>query len=412
MNIRHYILLLPLFLLVSTVKSYSDKCEDYLVLSNGESIVQYGIDSTGHWWAVTEPFQGQYRITIDEQESEPFMDITNLTFSQDGQRWAYFGKTNTGWELVSNDSLIILPGTGAGEILFSPDSRMLIYSYFEGMDEVIIWGNKKIRVLNREGRLFSSWGGEKYAFVGKRGDMEVVNINGRESPLFDEIKPIGFWNDGSFVYAARSGDLWEIFFHGEALSQMYMNIFDVAINHFGTVAGILARRSPSEAVGIILSDDYYDPLVGKPYDWVGDLALHPEDELISYKAMINSNYYIVLNNTEYYGGETTGSPHFTYDGSELYFIGCSLDCFINIGGRQYNISSGLDESLHFAMKPGSKTIAYATSATMVVRYLETNQLYAGTMMDELIQPIYNWRTDRYETLGRIGNRLFLMTCRV
>lgn len=404
------LLLVFLFAFISVYTSRADQCVDYMVMSNGEEIVQYGIDTTGHWYAITRPFSDQYRLTVDGKDYGVYLDIKQMVFSNDGRRWACFGKTNVDWKVICNDTIIDLQASDIGEILFTPNSEHMIYSWYDGADEIIYWINKKIKVMNRTGRLFSSWGGERFAFLGMRGSMYVLNINGKETTTFDQIIPVGFWTDGSFLYAGKNGNYWEIYYHGEALEDMYQDIYEASVNMNGTVAGFLVRKTMNDATGIILSDNYNEPLVGNAYDWVGEMALHPEVELISYKAQTMNKYVMVLNNTEYFAGQETGRPQFTFDGSEMYFFGCNIDCFVNIGGRKYTLPSSVDLRLNVAMKPGSKTIAYSTGVTMIVQYLETNERFAGNMVDEIIQPIYNWRKGRYETLGRIGNRLYLMTC--
>jgi hypothetical protein len=34
------------------------------------------------------------------------------------------------------------------------------------------------------------------------------------------------------------------------------------------------------------------------------------------------------------------------------------------------------------------------------------------MVDSTFSPRYNWRMDRYEALGIINNRLYLLTCKI
>lgn len=391
-------------------QSKAEKCYDFQLLNGIDELVDFGLDSTGHWWAVTAPFEGQYNMIIDGGESNDYIDLNQLKFSPDGNSWAYFGETQVGWELVSNDTIIELNATKIGEIVFSPNSEVMAYTYFEGDDEVINIGGKIIRVLNRTGRLYLSWGAEKYAFVGMRNDMYVLNINGSESYMYDEITPVGFWNDGTFLYAARSGNQWEIYYQDEAISEMFESINEVKINLFGTVAVFLARDLVGNAVSVLISDDYYDPQIGASYDWAGGLALHPDTELFAYKAMLNNIYYVVFNNTEYSGGEITGEPMFTHDGSEMYFIGCNVDCFVKVNGTRHPILVEVDAGYPYAKKPGSQTLAYASSSAMVILDLMSRELYSGMMVDATIPPIYNWRNSRYETLGSINNRLYLLTC--
>jgi hypothetical protein len=183
------------------------------------------------------------------------------------------------------------------------------------------------------------------------------------------------------------------------------------MNIWGTAAGFLARRTPTNAVGILLSDEYYAPLITKPYDYVSGLALNPLIDLMAFKARYNNSEFIVLSNTEYAGGTENGNPHWTHDGSELYFSGFATDCFVNIDGRRYNLNQMFDRIDDFVMKPRSKTIAYATSSNLVVRDLVSGTIYAGKMMDYTTKPIYDWRKKSYISLGVISRRVYLLECR-
>ena len=51
---------------------------------------------------------------------------------------------------------------------------------------------REIRVSYRVGRLFIDNTGKLFAFLGKRADRYVLNINGHESETFEQILPIGF----------------------------------------------------------------------------------------------------------------------------------------------------------------------------------------------------------------------------
>ena len=132
--------------------------------------------------------------------------------------------------------------------------------------------------------------------------------------------------------------------------------------------------------------------------------------MIGYRAVDNGKNLVVLNSVEYSGGEYSSKPIFTYDGSELYFLGCNNDCFLNVNGRNYPILNDLTLNASYAKKPNSETLAYSTSTSLVVRDLQFSTLYAGKMVDEVSEPIYNWKLSRYEALGKINDRLYLMYC--
>lgn len=408
--IKTLFIIILILLQANTSTMNARHCQDYIVFDGGEQLIGYGIDSTGNWWAVTAPFADSYRVIVNGDETGTYFELKELTFSPDGERWAFFGRNNVGWHLVKNDEIISLPGTDVGKIVFSGNSKAIAYSYKEVEQEIIILGNRELKVFHRAGDFYVSYDGRHIAFMGLRGQRLVLNINGQETPLFDNIKPMGFWYDGSFIYAASSGNLWEVYKNNQAISEIYHSISDVAINNQGTVAAVLAVQSSGQGVGILFSDEYYEPLIGKPYDIVGDLELHPTEPLFAYYAEYNQHQFIVMNTVEYSGGEETSAPFFTHCGSEVYFTGCRINCFVNVNGRQINVRTQLYTDIKYAKKPFSNTIAYSTSSTMVVQTLDDGELYAGMMVDEIIQPIYNWKTNRYETLGRINQRLYLLTC--
>lgn len=406
-------LIIPVIFIIFYFVNYNSysQCNDEVVLDGSEKILTYGIDSTGNWWAVTEPMTGNYRVVINGKQSEIYHEVKNLIFSPDGQKWAFFAKDITQWHIVSNDGVTKLPGTDVGEMLFSNNSQNLIYSYKDGEQEYINFRNNKIIVYNRVGKIFSSYGGERFAFMGYHGDKIVININGNESPQFDDIIPIGFWSDGTFLYAGKSGDSWEIYKNNEPISDVFSNINGVAINIMGNVAAVLARRTRDEAIGMLISDEFYEPLVGKAYHSVDGLALHPTLPMYAYRATYQDKTFIVYSSAEYFGGQRTGKPQFTHDGNDLYYIGCDIDCFVNINGRKYSVNTELDVDMNYAMKPKSNTISYSSSSSIIVRNVTSKNIIAGKMMDEIIQPIYNWRTQRFETLGKISQRLYFIFCK-
>lgn len=180
------------FLLIITNIALADKCSDILLLDGSEKLAAFGLDTTHHWWAVTEPFTNKYRLYVDGVHSAVYNSLNNLVFSPDGNRWACFVQDNLHWYLITNDTIIALPGTDIGEIHFSSNSEVLAYSYFEGDLETIIYGYKQIQVYQRFSNFYVNHNGTNVAFTGYRSNAMVVNIGGVESTTYDTIIPIGF----------------------------------------------------------------------------------------------------------------------------------------------------------------------------------------------------------------------------
>jgi hypothetical protein len=406
--LNSFLIILAIALLPT--RTNADKCADYILLDGTETLVQYGMDTTCHWWAVTSPFTDKYRVIIDGEESEVFDKVSDLTFSPDGVGWAYFGRTSTQWNIVTNRKTIPLQSSTPGEIAFSPDGKM-VYSYMEGELETIINGDRKLEVYHRSGNIYVSHGARRIAFLGRRSNSWIINIDGKESSLFDKIIPIGFWQDGQMVYAAGSVGNMEIYRGRRTISEPFADIHEAQINRSGSVASAIVEYSSGEYAGIVISDEYYEPLVSRRYDKAFNMALHPRLAMLAFNAIEDRANVVVMNTAEYSAGEVTGRPRFTHDGRDLFYIGCDdIDCFVGVNGRQHPVYSQLNVRAQYAMKPQSQSIAYTTGSNMVVRDLQSKQMFAGMMVDRTRPPQYNWREGSYEALGSIGNRLYLLTC--
>jgi hypothetical protein len=408
-------ILLVLFFVLSSfnlLKS-EDYCKDYLLLDGYEDLVNAGMDTTFNWWAITKPFMSKMRLIVDGRETDVYDSISNPVFSPDGNHWAAFGNNNGSLMLVTDTGAVYLPGISAGELHFSGNSEKLLYSFFEGTVETICSPTDTIKVTNRAGRIFFNYAGTKIAFLGLRGSYYVLNINGKESQQFDEIMPIGFWYDDSFIYAARIGTGWEINKNKVAMTEKFADVAETAINLEGTVAAVLVNGYDGWGYGLLFSDDYTEPLRGKAYRKVTSLVLHPRAPLFSYRGFDEEKYSVTLNSVEYVAGRITNVPRFTYDGSELYFFASNeINYFININGKKTYIKyfSGADAVIPRA--PGSDTYAFTNGTNLVMQFIDQNKQHHGTMMDWTSDPRYNWRDNDYEALGVINRKLYLLTCSV
>jgi len=411
MDIKSTLKIFLLLLLFLTQSALSQRCGEQQIWDGSEKVLKYGIDTTGNWWVITQPFSKQYRLIVNGNQSDLAFKIDGLTFSNDGKKWAAFTSEKEKLYLFTNEGKITLPSLSMKGILtYTPNSEMLVYSYKKADIETVVVGKKKFDIMNGTGAYYLSYTGDKVALLGKLSSGYVLNINGVESQIYDEIKPFGFWSDGQFIFAGKSGTTWQIYKGIKSISDKFRNITEVAINIYGTAAAALVVLPSGRKSSIVISDEYYEPLLGKEYEQAYDLVLHPELSMIGYRAVDNGKNLVVLNSVEYSGGEYSSKPFFTYDGSELYFLGCNNDCFLNVNGRNYPILNELTLNSSYAKKPNSETIAYSTSTSLVVRDLQFSTLYAGKMVDEVSEPIYNWKLNRYEAIGKINDRLYLMYC--
>ena len=411
MRINTILKSLLIFLLILIQDVFAEKCNEQLVWDGAEKVIKYGIDTTGNWWAITQPFTNQYRLIVNGHQSDIAIKVQSLTFSNDGKKWAAFTLEKERLYLFTNEGKITLPSlTTNGILSYTPNSEMLVYSYKNQDIETVVVGKKKFDVMNGTGSYYLNYTGDKVALVCRHNTGYIMNMNGIESPIYDEIKPFGFWHDGQFIYAGKSGTSWQIYKGNISISDRFSNVTEAYINIYGTVAAAIVVMPSGKKCSFLISDEYYEPLIGKEYENAYDLVLHPEFAMIGYRAVDNEKNLVVLNSVEYSGGEYSSKPYFTYDGSELYFVGCNNDCFINVNGRNYPILNDMTLDAYYAKKPNSESVAYSSSTSMIVRDLQFNTLYAGKMVDEISAPIYNWKLNRYEAVGKINDRLYLMYC--
>ena len=386
---------------------------EYMLLDGSEKLLSYGQDTTGNWWAITEPFSKKYRVIVNSYESEIYDNAYGLVFSPDGESWSYFASVGGSIYISTNhEDSLLNSATNFGEIAYSPDGFYRAFSYFVSNIEIIsLPFNREIQTQNRVRNLYISNTGAEYAFVNKRLDKEIINITGVESTTYDEIIPIGFWSSGEFIYAARNGDIWEIIKGAEIMGDTYSKIISAKVNKYGTVLAVLVQLFTGQSMSIVFSDEYREPIYGKSYIFSWGLALHPSDVLIGFAATDGNRNFVLQNSTEYYANGDFGDPFYTHDGSELVFAGRGdFNPYININGRKFDIYTDFSPDAVIAKKPKNSTFAYSTNSTMLVQYYEKKEFYTGFMTDRTSETIYNWREGAYQTLGDIRDRLYMIRC--
>jgi hypothetical protein len=385
-----------------------------MLLDGTEDLVLFDNDTTGHWWAITKPFSNRYKIIIDNYESSVFEDISYPVFSPDGEKWAFFAYTGSSIHLINHNGFSIsdssIDATDFGEIIYSPNGEHLAYTYFQGINEILQLPFRKLTITNRVGSLFIDNSGYKYALLGKRLGRFVVNIDGNESTTYDSIVPIGFWSNGDFIYESFNGNNWEVYKGKKQIGTAYSRIIDAKINYLGSILALLVRLNTGRGMSIVIADGY-DIMYGKSYDNIWGLALHPTELLYGYGALDYNKYYVVQNSTEYFATDEIANPFYTYNGDELIFFGMGdFDPYINVNGKKTNIKITLYTNDVIAKKPTSNTIALTTNVSLLIYDYEKMEYYTGFMCDDMGKAIYNRRTEKYEALGTINNRLYLLTC--
>lgn len=399
------------FILLFPGVLWTEKCKDFLLFDGSEKLVNYGIDTTGNWWILSQPYTNEYRYIINGMQCNTYKSVSQIVFSPDGERWLFFGRDNTNWNLVLPDTTISCIAQEIVDYGFAPNSQNYYYAIRNGNQTTVYYNNRTDNIINFSGKIYPNRTGNKIAFVLRRGELEHLVADGIETEAFDEIKPLGFWNDDLFVFAGRRGYLWEIYRGPKPITEQFSQLIDMKINLEGTVAAFLIRNTAGNAYAILYSDEFNEPVYSKPYDAVSHLALHPTEALISFSATKNLANYVVYGGVEYPLGEFSAIPKFTFDGSEIYYLYCNIECYLYVDGKRFTLPLNLNPENIIARIPNTATIAYSNSNSMVMYNYNNNIQYSGIMVDSIIQPIYNSKTGEYQALGSIGNKLYLLTCK-
>lgn len=389
----------------------NERCKEVQLLDGSERIVNYGLDSTRNWWAITSPYDSLYRLHVNGFATGIYQIVYAPRFSYDGEHWASFGMRNNVWYLLYDTTVRQLPGSDVSTVFFTPNSQEILYSYIEGSQEVVVRGNSVFRLASpRIGALYCSQDNKHLCFVTGQTGAKALMMDGVLGQVFDDILPIGYWADGNFVYATRSGSQWRVYRGEEEVAGVFTNVREPLMNLAGTVAAFITTQGEYSMV-TMLSDDYIRPIQSRQYQYISKLALHPTLPVYAAIAFHQNSYLALYSGAEYSAGQQgNGTPYFSHDGSEMLYFGCDNDCFMAINGKLTPLNSTINPEGTFAHKPKASTFAYSTSTSLVYRKIEKNELWVSKMCDEISTPRYNWRTDRYEALGRISQRLYLVSC--
>lgn len=230
---------------------------------------------------------GEWRAVIDGRAGPVFDNISGLTLSSDGQRFAYGAITRADgqdiWTLMVDDEMTPLPYAALtyASPAFTPDGRRLVY-------------------------------------VAKKGERAVVVIDGQEGPIYDKIgQPIPIFSpDGAHIaYTARDyGQPESVILDGKA-GPGFDNIPPQSLL-FSPAGGRLAYG------GQHINGNWsavVDGVVGPTYDQVDRLAFSPDGRHFAYHAKKGERSILVLDGHETVTCEAIAadSPAFSPDGRRL-----------------------------------------------------------------------------------------------
>ncbi|MCX8050487.1 MAG: hypothetical protein N3B17_01140 [Chlorobi bacterium] len=386
------------------------QCTDELLLDGSEPLVRSELDSTGLWWAIVQPFAGQQRLVVGGYRAPVADRITPPAISADGMHWAAWLQRAGTWFLLVDTVVTSVQCASPGIVQFAPNAPVLVVSCMEGATEFLAHRGSQYTIVRRVGDVVLSPDGTTCAWVERVERQQRLMLDGREIAAGDEFRIGGFWHDGRLLYAQRAGGQWRIVRGSEELAGPFNDVPAVLVNRFGTAAVVHAVLNDWHST-LLISDDYARPLPSQQYERLWSVVLHPWLPQYGAVGVRQNTYYVIHTGTEYgVGRYPLEQVTFTPDGSELYGIGCDVDCFIVLDGQRIQLGQDLSTKLRIARRPKSHTFAYSTPTNMFVRRLDKNSFTYSRMCDDVQPPIFNRRRNRYEALGTVQGRLYLLIC--
>ena len=106
---KHRIILI-IALLCAHIHVSSQDCTDRLLLDATHHATSVGLDSSGRWWAITQPFESLKGLNVDGQSYGPFEDVIPPMITYDGSSFVAGFKMLGQWSVLTQDDTIALRG--------------------------------------------------------------------------------------------------------------------------------------------------------------------------------------------------------------------------------------------------------------------------------------------------------------
>ena len=295
----------------------------------------------------------EQRVCLDGVEGKAYDVVSNLTFSPDGKRLAYWGMTRTNVMVVVDGKEAKAPVFASyGEApLFSPDSRHLAFGGGWGYSRgVVVMDDRIGQVYPALGELRFSPDSQHFAYMATRDDKtNVIVLDGKEIPVPDEVveSTFTFSPDGRrFAYGLGLPPKSRYVVDGQA-GPVFTGVGDCYFSPDSRRLAYAARRGSESLVildgkevasgegtldgTVVFSPDSRRFTVGQgrggkswlkaddrefgPYDELGLAAVifSPDSRTFAYAACRESKWMIIVDGKESIGWESAGGHVFSPD---------------------------------------------------------------------------------------------------
>lgn len=152
-------------------------------------------------------------VVCDNIEGEKYDDIANIIFSPNSQHLAYIATMNNTMASGENETYVVLDQQKSkpfnqvveSSLIFSPNSKRFAYKIIENGKVCVYVDNKKIGCYDDTGKDSFSFSpdSKKFAFIAWRGFDRFIVVNGVEGKKYEQVgNPIFSPNSKSVAHVA------------------------------------------------------------------------------------------------------------------------------------------------------------------------------------------------------------------
>jgi hypothetical protein len=382
-----------------------------ILLPGTERLLAFDVDSTGRWWAITEPAFGLQRLIVDGTSYGVYDSVERPILAPNGESVAIIGYRGVNCLLIRD-----------GDTLQNGIERVRLVTY-AGMTSRLWWSTSDVGVhMIRNGR--EAWTtseapstlatdplmGVRVAWVlaPRDGTLQTLIVNGNPIASAEQIRLYGVWSTGEPVYALFAGT-WSLMIGERTISSGMQRISDCQVDRAGTRAAWIQQRLDRDLEVCFYDESMTEPWTSKRLTTASDLVLSNEHALLAYRGGRLDQRHVFFNAAEYPCGYQCGPPAFSTDGATMIYASQEDDNAIVINGKRLRVTAGVPMSDPLASNPDGSVVAWSSRTTLIRVVPDLNITTMGAMCDSMSRTIYDRRNDRFTALGRIGDRLLLLT---
>ncbi|MBI2793536.1 MAG: hypothetical protein HYX66_02665 [Ignavibacteria bacterium] len=387
-------------------------CTDTLLIENPVAIESYGIDTTGHWWAILRPFDKWKLLVVDGVPYGPYEQISQPVFANVGTDWVSIVSTDVRWWLVGPRRLLQTSST-IEFVRFATLTEELWWVESNGQDTRITNGERSYATGYPVKDLWVDPQGIVVWWTEKQMNQVCLIRNGALRGCSDDVILGGVWQDGRVLCALKSGDKWSVVLGDETLSTNLSKVRAIKTNVYGQVATWSAMDLAGTVKVWMYTDDFQNPWESRALQYADSaIALHPSEPLVAFRATIQGNTVVCYNSAEYPQGTRSSNPAFSHDGMQMVYSSYQDDNYIVVNGKRKLVNAGVPMLAPPLIDSKGTHAAWPSATTLVVYDLEYDILTMGKMCDVVSDAVYDWREKTFKALGMVSQRLYLLKCKL